>query len=255
MGFDNFKESIPSIKHIWKNVDINRIGSNRKACVYTQEFIMMADRYKIQIIKAIKTYKNPVLYVDKGQIGSMVRQWITESCKEYEQFSLLSSTAAISKFLNHKGKSILFIGTSTIEGVNILAEALIIINTDMIAVTRIRQLLGRLLRPDNPHRNVEINHILYGKYSFLKSLYATCYALETWNMSFNDYPEDSLLLKSAQLMRILGRNPETIDKEDGCILFDSIYTYDRCQEVLVWWKKYKTSNTCLTEEIIIGLYQ
>lgn len=98
---------------------------------------------------------------------------------------------------------------------------------------QIRQTVARLRRPNNPHRKVNVNYIVGGKISLLKSYYASCYADTEWTLSFEDFPKEKFLLKCMSIVGLLGyKRIIDMPRPDGCVIFDDIHNSERYEKVL-----------------------
>ena len=51
---------------------------------------------------------------------------------------------------------------------------------------------------------------------------------------------------------MLGKELDNISAIDGCVIFDN--DMSRHDQVLAWWKRNKTDDTCLSEAMIRKLY-
>lgn len=253
-GIDDYHRKVPSVEHIWVNLDNDSVGSYMIPGKRIQNFEDNADAYLSSFVSVVGKYRKCALCVGDGAIGKYVRGWGETYFPQHKKYNLLSSTKAVDSFLSYDGDAILCIATTANEGINIQTEALVIIDTDMMGVTRIRQLCGRLARPNNKHPTVYINHIVTGKVAVLKTFYAACYSLHNWTFSFHDYPSVDLLIKCSAIIAMLGHSHLTLPKQDGCVIFDHKHDAKRHKKVLEWWKKNKTPNTCLTEELIATMY-
>jgi hypothetical protein len=250
----NLSEKIPSIKFKWWYVENGMIRYE----TYGQHIVSFEQykkNYKNNLLSYVSSVNKTVICVDKGEIGKEIRGWIKDDLPDYKIYEHVGSTKVLDTFAVHKGKAVLFIGSKKNEGLNILVENMIIVNPDIMSCTRIRQTIARLMRPNNPHKTVNINFLVGGKIGLLKSYYASCYANIDWTFSFEKYPVESLLYKSASIAMMLGyKRIIDLPNADGCVIFDNVYNKERCQSVLEWWKKHKSTNSVLTPELIESLY-
>jgi hypothetical protein len=246
---------IPSVKFKWWCIE------NFNDCKYAtyeahiEDFKSFSREYRSALIRCVSSHNKMVISVDKGEIGTLIREWLASDLPTYKQFELATSMRVEYTFNAYKYNAVLFISTSNNEGLNILEENLLIVKPDIMACTRIRQTVARLRRPNNPHKVVEVNYILGGKMALLKSFYASCYADPEWNLNFDDTPNEHFLLKCAGVLGLLGYKTITeCPLPDACVIFDHIHTKKRGELVLDWWKKHKSDKSILTCENVEALY-
>lgn len=253
---ETFKDKIPDVRFHYYNVDNGRDDSYAKYGVHINNLYDFEEEYREKFFECLKTKNKAVICTDRGKIGDAVRSWV-ELVPEYKIFELKSSTQTINMFMRYDEKAILFIGSNNNEGLNIFAEHIIFVEPDILAVTRIRQSIGRLVRPGNKHKIVTVNYIINGKIAALKALYASSFTHPNYHLGYEDTPPISLLLGARSIMGLLGYFGDDYLKfplVDACVVFDHIRTRERYQQVLTWWKVNHTSKSVLTEEYIDALY-
>jgi len=251
----DFKDKIPNINYHYHNIDNGKNDSYCKYKFHIQDVVEYEDSYRAELIKCIKPRKKVVIFTDKGEIGTMVRKWIMEHLWDYKLFEVKTSNATIKNFHDYNAKSILFILLSSNEGLNVFEEHMIIVKPDIIATDRIIQSIGRLQRPMNPYPNVTCSFIVGGKIALLKSFYAACYSVSSWEFGYDASPGESFLLKCAGIIGLLGFPVVTdFPRIDGCVIFDAVHTRERYEAVSKWWLANKTDESVLTLEHINALY-
>jgi len=214
-----------------------------------------ADDYRSILIKCIQAKQKVVIFLDKGGIGTEVRQWIDDDLDDYKVFELLSTTKTLDTFHSYTKKAILFVGSSNNEGLNIFEENLILFKPDIMASTRIKQSIGRLRRPGNKYETVNCDIIVGDKIGLLKSFYSTCYSGFTWVLGFIDSPNPEFRQKCIGIMGLMGfKDFLDFPRIDACVIFDNVHTRERYELVSNWWLKNKGDNSVLTLDHINALY-
>ena len=246
----NLNDKIPEIEYRFHVVNSDKIGSYSKYGVHVNDVINNSDDYRTLLINCIKTKQKEVIFLDKGGIGTEVRNWIAESLGDYQNFELLSSNKTVESFNKCQKKSILFIGANNNEGLNIFEENMILLKPDIMAATRIKQSIGRLRRPGNPYKTVYCDIIVGDRIALLKSFYAVCYSDQTWTFGFEDSPNPDFLLKCGGIMSLFGY-PDFIEfpRSDACIIFDNVHGISRFNEVSKWWLENKKDSILSIEQI------
>jgi len=252
---NNFNEKIPNITYNYHVVNNDKIGSYSKYGVHVTDVFDNADDYKSLLIKCIQSRQKVVMFLDKGGIGTEVRQWIDDELDDYKVFELLSTNKTLDTFHSYTKKAILFIGSSNNEGLNVFEENVILFKPDIMAVTRIKQSIGRLRRPGNPYPTVNCDIIVGDKIGLLKSFYGVCYADQSWCFGVNESPNPDFLLKCSSIMALMGfADFLEFPRIDACVIFDHVHTRERCELVSNWWLKNKTPDCVLTLDHINALY-
>jgi len=252
---NNFNEKIPQIKYNFHVINKEKGSSYSKYGVHVDDVTNNADDYRDLLIQCIQRRQKVVIFLDKGGIGTEVRQWVDESLYDYKVFELLSTNKTIDSFHDYKKKAILFVGSNNNEGLNIFEENLILFKPDIMAATRIKQSIGRLRRPGNEYETVNCDIITGDKIGLLKSFYSACYADQSWTLGFQDSPDPQFLLKCCGIMGLMGYSDFLeFPLIDACVIFDNVHTRERYEEVSKWWLKYKTSDSVLTLDHINALY-
>ena len=253
-GFVDYKEKIPNVIYKQFNID-NTVDGHLGTIAHSTELLnKQQEEYRRQIVKCVKTYMKITIFVGDGAVGKNVKKWIEEDCPKYSAFQLASSAVTIKKFLESPGAAVLYINTNSCEGLNIFGEALLLLNPDIMSVIRIKQVIGRLLRPNNPHENVYVNYVMYGRIAELKAAYARCYADCRFDLELKEYPTDIALFKSGMIIRMLKCDIWNIPIPDGCLIFDQVRTEKRYKEMKTWWLEHRTEDTCLNNSLIEMLY-
>lgn len=252
---NNFNDKIPNIEYNFHVVDENKVGSYAKYGKHVDDVMDNADDYRSILIKCIQAKQKVVIFLDKGGIGTEVRQWIEDDLEDYKVFELLSTNKTLDTFHSYTKKAILFVGSSNNEGLNIFEENLILFKPDIMAVTRTKQSIGRLRRPGNKYETVHCDIIVGDKIGLLKSFYASCYADQTWEFGMEDSPNCDFLLKCIGIMGLMGfKDFLDFPRIDACVIFDNIHTRERYELVSKWWLKNKTPDSVLTLDHINALY-
>lgn len=252
---NNFNDKIPNIEYDFHVVNSDKLGSYAKYGVHVTDVMDNADEYRVLLIECIQKRQKVVIFLDKGGIGTSVREWIDEDLEDYKVFELLSTNKTLDSFHSYTKKAILFVGSSNNEGLNIFEENLILFKPDIMAVTRTKQTIGRLRRPGNSYSTVHCDIIVGDKIGLLKSFYATCYADQSWNFGMDDSPNPDFLLKCSGIMGLMGyADFLEFPRVDACIIFDSVHTRERHDLVLNWWLENKTPDCVLTPDHINALY-
>lgn len=212
--------------------------------------------YKKNIKRSMKHKQKVVVCVDKGKIGIAVREMIKSMFPEIIVFELLSSTRVLDHFYTCKTNCVLYIGANNNEGLNVLAEHLIIIKPDMMAASRIKQTIGRIKRPNNPHRKVTCSFIFGGNIGLLKTLYGVAYSNEKWSSEIEDFPQKRFLEKAwGVALKTDEKNLNNIlSSIDGCVLFYTHRGEERTEKILEWWKINKEESTILSIKKIKKFY-
>ena len=253
-GYNDYYLSIPMAIHSIINLDKDNEGSLSTIIHSNNKYYEYQSKYRKAISKKINKYNKPVICVGDGVIGADIKTWISEECPDYKIFNLKTSAKTIDKFLTCNEPSILFIGTTCNEGLNIPAEALILINPDIMSAIRIKQLTSRLLRPNSEYKQVYINHILMGKSAALKIAYTRCFSDCRWNFKIEEYPTANILKHCHILLKFLDKSPSDISNVDGCVIFNNFKFSNWLETILSWWNYNKEEDTCLTEDIIKLMY-
>lgn len=252
---NNFNDKIPNIEYNFHVVNNEKVGSYAKYGVHVTDVMDNADDYRSILIKCIQSKQKVVIFLDKGGIGTSVREWIDDDLEDYKVFELLSTTKTLDTFHSYTKKAILFVGSSNNEGLNIFEENLILFKPDIMAVTRTKQSIGRLRRPGNKYETVHCDIIVGDKIGLLKSFYASCYADQTWDFGFEDSPNCDFLLKCIGIMGLMGfKDFLDFPRIDASVIFDNVHTRERYELVSKWWLKNKTPDSVLTLDHINALY-
>lgn len=252
---NNFNEKIPNIEYNFHVVNNEKIGSYSKYGVHVDDVMNNSDDYKSLLIKCIEERGKVVMFLDKGGIGTEVRQWVDDELNNCKVYELLSTTKTLDTFHSYKKDAILFVGSSNNEGLNIFEENVILFKPDIMATTRIKQSIGRLRRPGNPYETVYCDIIVGDRIALLKSFYAVCYADQSWCLGMQDSPNPDFLLKCASIMALMGyRDFIEFPRIDACVIFDHIHTRERYELVSKWWLQNKTADSVLTLDHINALY-
>jgi len=252
---NKFNDKIPNIEYKFHIVDPNKIGSYAKYGVHVNEVMDNADDYRDLLIDCIRAKEKVVMFLDKGGIGTSVREWIEEDLSDYKVFELLSTNKTLDSFHVYTKKAILFVGSSNNEGLNIFEENLILFKPDIMAATRMKQSIGRLRRPGNSYETVYCDIIVGDKIGLLKSFYAACYSDQSWTLGFEDSPNPDFLFKCSGIMALMGYHDFLeFPRVDACVIFDNVHTLERYEQVAKWWLENKTSDSILTLEHINALY-
>lgn len=245
---------VPDVRYQWKFIDKDAIVGKRRANAHISEFSTNARSYKLLILESLQQYNKPVLRIDDGTMGKEVKNWVTTELPGYRIFTLKTSNQTVHDFIAYPYRAILIVGTTSNEGLTILTDSLVVLKPDMMATSKLRQLVGRLLRPNNPNRIINVTYIVSDKIAFLKTLYARCYTFLKWDLQFEDSPADDFLLKCCSIINLLGCKPENVPLADGCVIFDNVSGETRKLEVLDWWTHHHSVDTILSTELIQLLY-
>ena len=252
---NNFNDKIPNIEYDFHVVDNDKIKGYSKYGVHVDEVEDNADEYRDLLIKCIEKRQKVVMFLDKGGIGTSVREWIDEDLNDYKVFELLSTNKTLDSFHSYTKKAILFIGSSNNEGLNVFEENLILFKPDIMACTRTKQSIGRLRRPGNSYKTVHCDIIVGDKIGLIKSFYATCYSESSWKLGMDDTPNPHFLLKCVGIMGLMGFSDFLeFPRIDACVIFDHIHTRERYELVSKWWIEHKTEDSVLTLNHINALY-
>jgi hypothetical protein len=252
---NNFNDKIPDIKYNFHVVDNDKIKGYAKYGVHVEDVMNNVDEYRVLLIKCIQSRQKVVMFLDKGGIGTEVRQWIDDELDDYKVFELLSTNKTLDTFHSYTKKAILFIGSSNNEGLNVFEENVILFKPDIMAVTRIKQSIGRLRRPGNPYQTINCDIIVGDKIGLLKSFYGVCYSNQSWQLGMQDSPNPDFLLKCCGITGLMGfSNFLEFPQIDMCVIFDHIHTHERFEIVSKWWLENKTENSVLTLDHINALY-
>lgn len=252
---NNFNDKIPNIEYDFHVVDNDKVGKYAKYGVHVTDVSDNADEYRNLLIKCVEAKQKVVIFLDKGGIGTSVREWISEDLDDYKVFELLSTNKTLETFHSYTKKAVLFVGSSNNEGLNIFKENLILFKPDIMATTRTKQTIGRLRRPGNPYETVHCDIIVGDKIGLLKSFYGCCYANQSWEFGMDDSPNPEFLLKCLGIMGLMGyANFLDFPRIDACVIFDHIHTRERFELISKWWLKNKTEDSVLTLDHINALY-
>jgi hypothetical protein len=252
---NNFDEKIPKINYNFHTINNDKVGAYGRRNVHIDDVFENEEDYKNVLIEVVKSKLKVVMFLDKGNIGTAVREWITDYLPEYKVFELLSTDKTLQSFHNYKKNAILFVGSSNNEGLNIFEENIVLFKPDMMAATRIKQSIGRLRRPGNKYGMVNCDIIVGSRIAMLKSFYSACYAEQSWTFGFEDSPNQDFLLKCAGIIGLMGYSDFlTFPLPDACVIFDNVHTRERYDEVSQWWLKHKTTDSVLTLDHINALY-
>ena len=252
-----YKETIPEIEFFYQTIETGdhldfKAGDKK---FHNFDIIAKESEYSIEIKKCLKHKKKTVIFTDCGTIGTTVKKIVGDIYPDRKLFHLKSSTVVVDRFHDFKGKCVLFISTASNEGLNILEENMVFIKPGMLSVTRIRQTIGRMKRPNNDYKNITCTFIGSGRIDYLKSYYAAVYSNVDWVKDFDDYP-DVYFLRGAEIAcRLLGKEIVNLDLIDGAVVFDSIRNNGRMDMVLEWWKNYKLETSILTPKTIELFYK
>lgn len=246
------KEIIPEVKYKWYSVKNDNIISTYAS--HIDNFRRDITQFKKLIRKAVTKYDKTCLFVDRGEIGMLVNEILTD-LNEYKLFTVKSSfESVLEKHLKYKGKSILLLPSNANEGINLLIDNIIIIKPEIYSTTRLKQTICRLLRPNNPNKKVTVSFVTDGIYGTLKTLYGVIYLDRNWTFGYEDSPNKEVLYKSHIIAKLLGYDKivKNINIIDYCVIFDN---HNRnYNTILQWWNKYKTHDSKLSEDIIKTFY-
>lgn len=252
-----YKETIPEIEFFFQTIktleDLDAKSGNKTD--HCNDILLNKNKYEDEIKKCLKHKRKVVVYTDGGVVGTTVKEIIEKIYPDRKLFHLRTSMVVVDKFHVFEGKCVLFINTASNEGLNILEENMVFIKPGMVSVTRIRQTIGRMKRPNNNYKNITCTFIGSGKIDYLKSYYAAVYSNVDWVYDFDDYPDAYFLLGAGIACRLLKKEICTLDLIDGAVVFDSIRRRERMNVVLKWWTTYKLETSILTPKLIELFYK
>ena len=249
----NFENTLPKIEFIYHSIESN-CDSYHKKVYHISDVKTKAKEYKQKLKLCVKHKKKVVIFIDKGEIGTLVREWMIEIFPERKYFELVGSTKIINQFYKCEDRCVLYIRANNNEGLNILVEHMIIFKPEMMAVGRIKQTIGRIRRPNNPYKEVTCSFICEGDLGVLKTLYGASYSNDKWDLGYEDYPNEQFLLRTKVIFNLLNIAYLESNLIDVAVIFDTNRKPGRVNKVLKWWKENKTEDTMLTKDKVKSLY-
>lgn len=166
--------------------------------------------------------------------------------------TLKKGLATVNKFNTLKEDAVLLINTGQNEGINLHCDSLILLDLHVNSHS-LNQTFGRVLRTGNKNKYVHIHMISNSAHIFYNYCYARCFSVKDKPHVVDINPDLRMTIKAAALIRVLGKEPASIDKVDGCILFSNPVLYQTTTEkakIYQWWLKYRNQKTCLSLETI-----
>lgn len=249
-GFIN-REIIPTIKYNWFILNNNHCSRYYE---HENDLVIYIDEFKTNLITCITKYNKTCIFVDRGNIGDLVLNIIKTNIPEYKIFKIINSLTTLESHLKYKGKSILLLSSMANDGLNLLVDNIILIKPDLYNISRIIQTFGRIARPNNLNKMVDVNIITNGRICILKIIYAIVYSNLDWQFNHEQLPSIDLLIKSEMISKLLGYNDiKNINMVDYAIIFDKYKGEERYYKIIDWWNIHK-KNTKLTTDIIKNLY-
>ena len=211
-------------------------------------------KYLIQIENHLQYYGKVAICAFGGDIANSIVNMLRMQTT-HKFFNLKSGANTLNKFNYHAEPAVLLFRSSGVEGLNLLCEALIIVKPGMMKVERIKQVTGRILRPNNPYNDVHIHFFCTDTSGYNRTMYSRFYSHPNWNMKYDLEPKMCSINKSATIAKLLGvADTFNITQADGCLIFDTLEGEDRCTKMLKWWTDNKEDNTILDEDNIKMLY-
>ena len=131
-------------------------------------------------------------------------------------YKLTSAKSKISKF-EHEKNAVLFLNSSKNVGININGDSMVIVNPGSKTTENILQLIGRILRPKNLLKYVDIYLLNGTNVEFFRTLYAKAFSFDMWEYPFDKDVNAAMVAKAVAFIRALGASPVEINKVDLCI--------------------------------------
>ncbi|CAH6420759.1 Hypothetical protein POVR2_LOCUS250 [uncultured virus] len=162
----------------------------------------------------------------------------------------------LNKF-NEDDDAVLFLSKMQTTGLNINAEFMIILNPGEATTEMLVQLSKRIIRPDNPFREVYLYMLCGTDKEYYRVLYAKAFSLLEWQFGRQSTVNISMVYKGISSIRLLGLDHETLDRVDLCVFLADYLELqmtgvlsDPYEQILEWWEKNKLPTTVLTPTII-----
>lgn len=145
-------------------------------------------------------------------------------------------------------------------GLNVDADTMIILNPGDSTTEVLIQATKRIIRAESSEETVDIFMLCGTPKEYYRVLYAKAFSLQEWRWGRQDVVNTSMVYKGIASMRLLGVNPEEVNRVDLCVFLADyaelslIGKLDRPREqILEWWEANKTDDTVLTPQIIENL--
>lgn len=165
-----------------------------------------------------------------------IKKIMEEKGKKDRVFIHKNATSVIESF-EETENGILFISHNWSESININCERAIILRGDWVNKERFRQIIGRVFRPTNTNKYVDVYHLVPTGLPRLKTIYMDSFIKSEIDMS-NDAINIDLLLSSFRLVSLLDPSFEHTSCYDIVAMCNQDLVW-KPEEMLEWWKKKK----------------
>ena len=219
-----------------------------------KSFINDPEEWSRAVRSILRRHDKICLVTTEEQKDSLVSE---ETFKNIKFIKIGQGISAVNKFSKVDGKAVLWVNTNQNEGINVLAEGMIVLHPSIMNVGRMIQTAMRIVRPTNKRKEVFVHFLCCGIIETMRAHYARYYSYNDWRnkWGYNSHPDHSYLHKTSGMLRMLGRTYKTISQVDGCIIYaDYALLNLTAKQVIDWWKSnLGNEETILTEEIIYDI--
>ena len=214
--------------------------------------------WKKQIKKILQKHSNVAICAYDKDFDE-----IAKGIKDMERTVTIATGAKknVIDFNNGKYSAILFSQRQS-RGLNLHADALIIVNPSDMQSKAIHQTSRRIIRSDSRFDDVTI-YVLYGDIdSYLKAYYVYSQSCIGWRFGMDHEVNTAMVYKCVGVIRAVGSSTIEIGRIDACILLANylelvksgrIEVGEVSKEIITWWEeqtKKQGQKTILNERII-----
>jgi hypothetical protein len=227
------------------------------------EFIKIkskALKYLEDIILECVSKHNKLAISWEDQYFQDVKSIISSKYTDREIRVIGGATKALEKF-NKDTKGVIYYNYRKSTGLNIQAGALLVISPGSMRTENLIQTTRRVIRHDNPNRNIKIYMLCVDMEEYLRSYYAYGTSHAKWLFGRDADVNSSMVYKSIGIIRALGENPDTVERSDACIILSNYPEIVKSkkminpkEETIKWWedriKEDKIVDSIVTKELI-----
>lgn len=145
-------------------------------------------------------------------------------------------------------------------GLNVDADTMIILNPGTSTTEVLIQATKRIIRAESTEEFVDIFLLCGTPKEYYRVLYAKAFSLQQWRWGRQEVVNTSMVYKGIATMRLLGVNPEEVDRVDLCVFLADYAELSLTgkldkprEQILEWWNENKSADTVLTPQTIENL--
>jgi len=183
----------------------------------------------------------------------------------YDVMKAVTGKTAEGRFAGTKGrnqqlKKVAHLTTRQGKGLNLLGDGMVIMNVNELSIDSLIQLASRLLRPNNPNREVYIFAFSAkgARAVHYKAYYASAFTYHGWEMGYDKEANSQAVAKALVLIKALGKDTSLLSTADKCVVLANYLNWEMTDEekfkyVLEWHTKHAAllgEGTVLDEERI-----